>query len=131
MQRTIVRTDQAPAAIGPYSQAVSVAVSNSRQMIFCSGQIPLDPATNTMIEGDISAQTRRVLDNLAAVLAAAGATFGDVVKTTIFLADMNDFAAVNALYAERFPKDPPARATVQAARLPKDARVEIDAIAIV
>ena len=131
MQRKVVRTDKAPAAIGPYSQAVAVTIGDGKKMIFCSGQIPLDPATNTMIEGDISAQTRRVLDNLAAVLDEAGASFDDVVKTTIFLADMGDFATVNALYGERFPKDPPARATVQAARLPKDARVEIDAIAIV
>ncbi len=131
MQRRIVSTDKAPAAIGPYSQAVVVDVSTDKKMIFCSGQIPLDPATNTMIDGDISAQTRRVLENLAAVLAEAGAGFEHVVKTTIFLADMNDFATVNALYAERFPKNPPARATVQAARLPKDARVEIDAIAVV
>jgi len=131
MKRRIVSTDKAPAAIGPYSQAVVVDVSADKKMVFCSGQIPLDPATNTMIDGDISAQTRRVLDNLAAVLAEAGAGFEHVVKTTIFLADMGDFATVNALYAERFPKDPPARATVQAARLPKDARVEIDAIAVV
>ena len=130
MQRSIVRTDKAPAAIGPYSQAVSVPIGD-KQMIFCSGQIALDPATGAMIEGDVSAQTRRVLENLAAVLAAAGATFANVVKTTIFLADMGDFATVNALYGEKFASDPPARATVEAARLPKDARVEIDAIAVV
>ena len=131
MQRSIVRTDKAPAAIGPYSQAVSVTLGDGKKMIFCSGQIALDPATGAMIEGDVSAQTRRVLDNLAAVLAAAGATFANVVKTTIFLADMGDFATVNALYGEKFASDPPARATVEAARLPKDARVEIDAIAVV
>lgn len=100
-------------------------------MVFCSGQIPLDPATGTLVEGDIERQTRQVLDNLGAVLAAAGATFANVVRTTIFLADMGDFGAVNAVYGERFPSDPPARATVQAARLPKDARVEIDAIAVI
>ena len=130
MQRSIVRTDKAPAAIGPYSQAVSVPVGD-KTMIFCSGQIALDPTTGTMIEGDVSAQTRRVLENLSEVLAAAGATFANVVKTTIFLADMGDFATVNALYGEKFASDPPARATVEAARLPKDARVEIDAIAVV
>jgi len=101
-------------------------------MIFCSGQIPLDPVTGQIVEGDIAAQTRRVLDNLGAVLAAAGASFADIVKTTIFLADLGDFTAVNAIYAERFGAgSPPARSTVQAAKLPRDARVEIDAIAIV
>jgi len=99
-------------------------------MILCSGQVALDPDTQTMIEGDVSAQARRALDNLGAVLAAAGASFADVVKTTIYLADMNDFAAVNAVYGERFVDAPPARSTVQAARLPRDARVEIDVIAI-
>ena len=129
MTRSIVRTSSAPAAIGPYSQAVVVPVGDQR-MIFCSGQIPLDPATGAMVEGDVAAQTRQVMDNLTAVLAAADARLADVVRTTIFLADMTDFAAVNAVYGERFPTDPPARATVQAARLPKDARVEIDCIAI-
>jgi 2-iminobutanoate/2-iminopropanoate deaminase len=131
MQRSIVRTPQAPAAIGPYSQAVVVPVGDGKRMVFCSGQIPLDPATMAMVEGDIAAQTRQVLENLGAVLAAVGGSFADVVRTTIFLADMDDFAAVNAVYGERFPSDPPARATVQAARLPRDARVEIDAIAII
>jgi 2-iminobutanoate/2-iminopropanoate deaminase len=131
MDRSIIRTAAAPAAIGPYSQAVVVPVGEGRKMVFCSGQIPLDPATGAMIEGDIEAQTRQVLANLGAVLSAAGATFGNVVRTTIFLADMGDFQVVNAVYAERFASDPPARATVQAARLPRDARVEIDAIAVV
>lgn len=131
MQRSIVRTAQAPAAIGPYSQAVSVPVGDGKRMVFCSGQIALDPVTGQMSEGDVSEQTRRVLENLGAVLAAAGGGFANVVKTTIFLADMADFAAVNAIYAERFPNDPPARATVAAAGLPRGARVEIDAIAIV
>jgi 2-iminobutanoate/2-iminopropanoate deaminase len=130
MQRSIVRTSQAPAAIGPYSQAVVVPIGDGKRMVFCSGQIPLDPGTGALVDGDIAAQTRRVLENLGAVLAAAGAGFADVVRTTIFLADMNDFAAVNAVYGERFTSDPPARATVQAARLPRDARVEIDAIAV-
>jgi 2-iminobutanoate/2-iminopropanoate deaminase len=130
MERNIVRTAEAPAAIGPYSQAVVVPVGTKR-MIFCSGQIPLDPATGDMVEGDVAAQTQRVLDNLAAVLAAAGASLANVVKTTIFLANMDDFAVVNATYGERFPNDPPARATVQAAKLPRGAAVEIDAIAIV
>jgi 2-iminobutanoate/2-iminopropanoate deaminase len=129
MQRNIVRTAEAPAAIGPYSQAVVVPVGHQR-MIFCSGQIGIDPATGDIVDGGVEAQARRVLDNLAAVLAAAGAGLADVVKTTIFLASMDDFATVNAAYAERFPHDPPARATVQAAKLPRGALVEIDAIAI-
>jgi 2-iminobutanoate/2-iminopropanoate deaminase len=130
MQRNIVRTASAPAAIGPYSQAVVVPIGD-RKMIFCSGQIPLDPATGSLVEGDMAVQTRRVLDNLTAVLAAAGASLADVVKTTIFLASMDDFASVNAVYGERFVHDPPARATVEAAKLPKGARVEIEAIAII
>ncbi|HEU0036341.1 MAG TPA: Rid family detoxifying hydrolase [Kofleriaceae bacterium] len=131
MQRSIVRTSQAPAAIGPYSQAVVVPVGDGKKMIFCSGQIALDPATGTIVEGDVEVQTRQVLENLAAVLAAANATFANVVKTTIFLASMDDFAKVNAIYGERFPSDPPARATVAAAGLPRNVAVEIDAIAIV
>jgi 2-iminobutanoate/2-iminopropanoate deaminase len=131
MQRSIVRTAHAPGAIGPYSQAMVVPIGEGRRMVFCSGQIALDPATGELVEGDVVAQTRRALDNLGAVLAAVGASYAHVVRTTIFLADMNDFAAVNAVYGERFPHDPPARSTVQAARLPRDARVEIDAIAIV
>src|SRR3954452_12221466 len=128
-KRSSIRTAHAPAAIGPYSQAVVVPVGHQR-MVFCSGQIALDPATGTVIEGDVAAQTRQVLDNLGAVLAAAGASFAHVVKTTIFLADMADFAAVNAIYGERFPGEPPARATVAAAGLPRNVRVEIDAIAV-
>jgi 2-iminobutanoate/2-iminopropanoate deaminase len=128
-KRSIVRTAHAPAAIGPYSQAVVVPVGDQR-MVFCSGQIALDPATGALVEGDVSAQTRQVLENLGAVLAAAGASFANVVKTTIFLADMADFATVNAIYGERFPSDPPARATVAAAALPRNARVEIEAIAV-
>ncbi|MCC6737546.1 MAG: RidA family protein [Planctomycetia bacterium] len=124
MNRKTVSTTGAPAAIGPYSQAV---VADG--WVFCSGQIPLDPATGQMVAGDVGAQTRRVLENLKAVLAAAGSGLDRVVKTTVYLKDMNDFAAMNAVYGEFFPKDPPARATVQAARLPKDAAVEIDVVA--
>ena len=130
MKRSIVRTAQAPAAIGPYSQAVVVPVGD-RRMVFCSGQIALDPATGVVVEGDVAAQTRQVLANLGAVLAAAGATFADVVKTTIYLASMADFATVNAIYGERFPNEPPARATVAAAGLPRNVLVEIDATAVV
>ncbi len=124
MTRKTVSTTGAPAAIGPYSQAVVMD-----GWVFASGQIPLDPATGQMVAGDAGAQTRRVLENLKAVLAAAGSGLDRVVKTTVYLKDMNDFAAMNAVYAEYFSKDPPARATVQAARLPKDAAVEIDLIA--
>lgn len=128
-KRDIVRTAHAPAAIGPYSQAVVVPMGDKR-MVFCSGQIALDPATGALIEGDVAAQARQALDNLGAVLAAAGGTFANIMRTTIFLADMADFATVNAVYGERFPSDPPARSTVAAAGLPRNARVEIDAIAI-
>jgi len=123
--RTAIQTPSAPAAIGPYSQAI-----RKGDLIFTSGQIPLDPETGQLVDGDIAAQTRRVLDNLAAVLDAGGASFADVVKTTIFLIDLGDFAAVNAVYAERFAGAPPARSTVGVARLPKDARVEIEMIAV-
>ena len=123
--RQAVSSSNAPAAIGPYSQAI---VADGT--VYCAGQIGLDPATGGLAEG-LEAQAERALRNLTAVLDAAGATLADVVKTTIFLADMGDFAAVNAAYGERFMSDAPARATVQAARLPKDARVEIDAIAII
>jgi 2-iminobutanoate/2-iminopropanoate deaminase len=127
MAREIVSTEKAPKAIGPYSQAVKAG-----GMVFCSGQIPLDPATGEMVgAGDVGAQTERVMQNLAAVLAAAGATFAAVVKTTIFLADLQDFATVNQIYGRYFPTAPPARATVQVAGLPKGALVEIEAIATV
>ena len=124
-ERTVVATEQAPAAIGPYSQAIAAA-----GLVFCSGQIPLDPVTGQIVEGDIEIQTRRVLDNLTAVLQAAGSSPEQVVKTTIFLADMNDFATVNTIYAEYFGTEPPARSTVQVARLPRDVRVEVEAIAL-
>jgi 2-iminobutanoate/2-iminopropanoate deaminase len=123
--REIVSTQSAPAAIGPYSQAVVTG-----DLVFCSGQIALDPASGQVIDGGVEAQTRRVLDNLEAVLAAAGSSLERAVKTTIYLADMNDFAAVNAIYGERVGAEPPARATVEVSRLPKDVRVEIDAIAL-
>lgn len=122
--RQAVSTPKAPKAIGPYSQAV-----RSGSLLFLSGQIPIDPATGSMIDGDITAQTHRVLQNLGEVLAAAGASFDHVVRTTIYLADMSDFGTVNEIYGTYFSQPAPARATVQAARLPKDARVEIDCIA--
>jgi 2-iminobutanoate/2-iminopropanoate deaminase len=122
--RQAVSSDQAPKAIGPYSQAIRAG-----SLLFVSGQIPLDPATGTMVEGDIAAQTHRVFANLQAILEAAGASFDHVVRTTVYLADMNDFATVNEVYGTYFAAPAPARATVQAARLPKDARVEIDVVA--
>jgi len=121
---TIVSTEKAPKAIGPYSQAI-----RSGDLIFTSGQIPLDPATQQLVQGDIRAQTERVMENLAAVLAAAGSGFDRVIKATIFVIDLNDFAAVNEIYGKRFPEDPPARSTVQVAALPKGARVEIELVA--
>jgi 2-iminobutanoate/2-iminopropanoate deaminase len=128
MDRTVIATDAAPAAIGPYSQAIKV--SGASATVYVSGQIPLDPKTGEVVgDGDVSAQTTRVLDNLGAVLEAAGMGWGDIVKTTIYLADMGDFATVNELYAARFGEAPPARATVQVAGLPKGVSVEIDAIA--
>lgn len=119
-----ISTQHAPAAIGPYSQAV---VSNG--LAFLSGQIPLDPATGQLIQGDVAAQTERVLENLKAVLAACGSSLERVVKTTVYLKDMGEFARMNEVYARYFPQNPPARATVEAARLPRDVRVEIDCIA--
>lgn len=125
MERRVISTDAAPAAIGPYSQAVRLG-----ELVFLSGQIPLDPKTGEMVGGqDVRAQTERVMDNLAAVLAAADSSFARVVKTTIFLTDLGDFAAVNEVYAKRFAGDPPARATVQVAALPRGAKVEIEMIA--
>ncbi|MFQ3683966.1 RidA family protein [Roseiflexus sp.] len=124
MERSVVQTSAAPQAIGPYSQAIIAG-----DMVFCSGQIPLTP-DGVLVEGDVAAQTRQVLTNLQAVLAAAGSSLDQVVKTTVFLVDMNDFAAMNAVYAEFFAANPPARSTVQVARLPRDARVEIEAMAL-
>ena len=128
IQRRTVSTDQAPAAIGPYSQAIV-----GGGFVHCSGQVALDPATGKLVgEGDVEAQAEQVLTNLAAVLAAAGTSFERVVKCTVYLADMNDFTKVNAVYARHFSGDePPARATVQVSRLPKDALVEIDCMALV
>jgi 2-iminobutanoate/2-iminopropanoate deaminase len=123
--RQAVSTDRAPQAIGPYSQAVRAG-----NLLFVSGQTPLDPATGTLVEGDIATQTRRVLESVGAILAAAGASFDQVVRTTVYLADMGDFAAMNEVYAGYFSAPAPARSTIQAARLPRDARVEIDVIAV-
>ncbi len=120
-----IQTGHAPQAIGPYSQAVKV-----NGLVFCSGQIPLDPATMQVIEGDARAQTERVLSNLRAVLEAAGSSLEQVVKTTVFLLDMNDFAAMNEVYATFFNNNRPARSTVQVARLPRDVRVEIEVVAL-
>jgi 2-iminobutanoate/2-iminopropanoate deaminase len=126
--RQTISTAGAPKAIGPYAQAVVVPAG---RMVFCSGQIPLDPTTGEMVgASDVRAQAKRVLDNLGAVLAAAGASFESVVKTTIYLADLQDFGTVNEIYADYFGANPPARATVQAAGLPKAALIEIDAIAV-
>jgi len=123
MKREIISTDKAPAAVGPYSQAVRVG-----DLVFTAGQVALDPATGKLVEGGIEEQTRRVLQNLAAVLEAAGSSLDRVVKTTVFLKDMGDFAAMNAVYAEFFPTDPPARSTVEVSALALGALVEIEAI---
>ena len=122
--REAVSTSAAPAAIGPYSQAIRAG-----SLLFVSGQIPLDPASGVMVEGDITVQTHRVFRNLAGILEAAGSSFDHVLRTTVYLADINDFAAMNDVYGGYFTSPAPARSTVQAARLPKDARVEIDVIA--
>ncbi len=123
--KKIISTTDAPAAVGPYSQAVRVG-----NFVFCSGQIPLDPATQQMVAGDISAQTKRVLENVTAVLRAEGLAFENIVKTTIFLTNLNDFQTVNELYGSYFKSDPPARSTVQVSALPKGAHVEIEVIAV-
>ena len=120
-----VATDRGPKAIGPYSQAIK-----ANGFVFISGQIPLDPATQQLVEGDVAAQTERVLENLKAIVEAAGSSIQRVVKTTVFLADMNDFAAMNDVYSRYFVAHPPARSTVEVARLPRDVRVEIDLIAL-
>jgi 2-iminobutanoate/2-iminopropanoate deaminase len=123
--REIIKTENAPSAIGPYSQAVRAG-----GFVFVSGQIPLNPQTGEFVAGGVAEQTTQVLDNVQAVLEAAGTSLGRVVKTTVFLADMNDFAAMNEVYGRYFKENPPARATVEAARLPRDARVEIEAVAL-
>ena len=127
MARTIIHSDAAPKAIGPYSQAVQVGAG---KLTFLSGQIPLDPATGQLVPGDVGAQAERVMENLKAVLAAAGLDFGHVVRSTIFLVDLADFARVNDIYGRYFSAEPPARVTVQVAALPRGSRVEIDAIAV-
>jgi 2-iminobutanoate/2-iminopropanoate deaminase len=124
MAKQIVETSKAPAAIGPYSQAVRVG-----ELVFCSGQIPLEPSSGSLVEGDIVVQTTRVMNNLQAVLEAAGTSLAQVMKTTIFLVDLGDFAKVNEVYGRYFTGAPPARSTIQVAALPKGARVEIEAIA--
>ena len=123
--KQIIATDRAPRAIGPYSQAVRAG-----NLVFASGQIPIDPATGEFVAGGIAEQTDQVLRNLTSVFAAAGVELNQIVKTTVFLADMEDFAAMNEVYGRFFGEQPPARATVQAARLPRDAKVEIEAIAV-
>jgi 2-iminobutanoate/2-iminopropanoate deaminase len=123
--RAVVATEQAPRAIGPYSQAIRAA-----GLIFTSGQVAIDPATQQVIAGDVSAQTDRVLKNLAAILAASGSTLGKVLRCTVFLKNMGDFAAMNEVYGRYFKEAPPARSTVEVARLPKDVLVEIDVIAL-
>jgi 2-iminobutanoate/2-iminopropanoate deaminase len=123
--KKIVSTKDAPAAVGPYSQAI-----RSGSLLFCAGQIPLDPESGQIVSGDISAQTKRVLDNVSAILRAENLNFGHVVKTTIFLTDMGDFQTVNEIYATYFRDNPPARSTVQVSALPKGAQVEIEVIAV-
>ena len=125
MSKEITATDRAPKAIGPYSQAIRAG-----GFVFCSGQIPLDPVTGELTGATIGDQAERVMDNIAAVLAAAGLTFGDVVKSTIYLTDLADFAVVNEVYGRRFSESPPARSTVEVKGLPKGARVEIEVIAM-
>lgn len=124
MPKETIATRNAPAAIGPYSQAIKVD-----GLLFTAGQIPLDPATGKLVDGDIRAQTERVMENLAAVLRAGGASLASVVKTTCFLADLDDFQAFNEVYGRYFTEQPPARSTVQAARLPAGARVEVECVA--
>lgn len=126
-EKTIISTNKAPSAIGPYSQGIVA----SGRMVFVSGQIPIDPATGSIAGGTIGIQARQSLANLKEVLAAAGARLENVVKTTVFLSDMNDFADMNAVYTEFFPENSPARSAVQVARLPKDVKVEIEAIAFI
>jgi 2-iminobutanoate/2-iminopropanoate deaminase len=124
VSKAVISTAAAPAAIGPYSQAIRAG-----NLLFVSGQIPLHPATGQMVGGDIRAQTRQVLENLAAILGAGGSSLARVVKTTVFLRDLGEFAAMNEVYAEFFREQPPARATVEVARLPRDAAIEIEAVA--
>ena len=126
MNKEIISTSKAPAAVGPYSQAIKVG-----DFLFASGQIPFDPKTNELVADDIESQTRQVMKNVTAVLEAADLTFDNVVKTTVFMKDMNDFVQVNEIYAEYFTDNPPARSAVEAARLPKDVLIEMEVIAVV
>ncbi|MBE7446162.1 MAG: RidA family protein [Planctomycetia bacterium] len=126
MERVVVSTNNAPAAIGPYSQAIKAG-----DFVFLSGQIPILPATGEVVQGDIKIQTRQVLENIKHILDAAGSALDKVVKTTVFMKDLNDYVAMNDVYKEFFPNKPPARAVVQVAKLPKDTHVEIEAIALV
>lgn len=125
-EKHVITTPQAPAAFGPYSQAIKAG-----SLVYTAGQVGLDPQTGELVPGGIQAETRQVLTNLKSILEAAGASLGQVVKTTVFLRDMNDFAQMNAVYAEFFPANPPARSTVQVAALPKGVAVEIEAVAVV
>lgn len=126
--REVIKTSSAPAAIGPYSQGIRVSAG---KMLFTAGQVPLDPTTGQMVAGDIKAQTRRVLENVKAILHAAGASFENVVKTTVFMTDLNEFAAMNEVYAEFFSTNPPARSTVEVRALPRGCKVEIETMAII
>src|SRR5437764_15477462 len=122
--KKIISTSEAPAAVGPYSQAIRIG-----NFVFCSGQIPLEPKTGEIVPGDVNAQTKRVMENIAAVLRAEGLNFGNIIKTTIFLTNLADFQAVNELYGSYFKSDPPARSTVQVAALPNNAQLEIEVVA--
>jgi 2-iminobutanoate/2-iminopropanoate deaminase len=126
--KQVIATDNAPKAIGPYSQAIKI---KSGETIYTAGQLGIDPATGNLVDDGITAETRQALKNIKAILTAAGSDLDQVIKTTVFLKDLNDFAAMNAVYAEFFPKNAPARSTIQVARLPKDGLVEIEAIALV
>lgn len=126
MQRVVVSTESAPAAIGPYSQAIAIG-----DLLFVSGQLPVDPDTGNLIEGDIAAMTRQIFQNMEQILLAGGSSLDSLVKTTVFLADLGDFQAMNAAYAEFFSANPPARSTIQVAALPRAARIEIEAIAAI
>jgi 2-iminobutanoate/2-iminopropanoate deaminase len=126
MQRVVVSTESAPAAIGPYSQAIAIG-----DLLFISGQLPVDPDSGNLIEGDIAAMTRQIFQNMEKILIAGGSSLANLVKTTVFLADLGDFQAMNAAYAEFFGENPPARSTIQVAALPRAARIEIEAIAAI
>ena len=126
MKRRIINTTEAPSAIGPYSQAVQAG-----ELLFVSGQIPIDPASGELVQGGVEAETRQVLNNLKAILEAAGSSLEKVVKATLFIADMNEFGTINEIYAEYFQAAPPARACVEVARLPRDVQIEIEAVALV